>query len=364
MWASNMELWDLYTPQRVPVGKTHLRGQPIPDGLCHLVVHVWIRNSKGQYLISQRSSSRPAWPLMWESVGGSVLTGEDSLTGALREVREEVGLDLSPEQGRLVFSEAQRLFRGKKSPDILDVWLFDYDGGVALSNALTDEVAQVKWMTPQEIKALDDAGQLVETLRYFFEGFQEQIMTTVYFIRHAQPNTGNHDDRSRELTSKGLKDREQITNYLQNTPVDAILSSPYKRAVDTVRHLADSRNLPVELVDAFRERKVADTWIEDFQSYARRQWEDFDYALPGGESLREVQARNIAALQNILATRQGQTLVIGGHGTAISTVIHHYHPSFGFSDFEAIQPLMPLIVKFTFDGVHCVDIQKTSFAIC
>lgn len=35
-------------------------------------------------------------PLMWECVGGSVLRGESSVDGAVREVKEEVGIDLSP----------------------------------------------------------------------------------------------------------------------------------------------------------------------------------------------------------------------------------------------------------------------------
>ena len=74
----------------------------IPDGYCHLVVHVWIRNSKGEYLVSQRSANRPVNPLLWECVGGSVLKGEDSLTAALREVKEEIGLDLSQSSGRLL----------------------------------------------------------------------------------------------------------------------------------------------------------------------------------------------------------------------------------------------------------------------
>ncbi len=68
-----------------------IRGEEVPHGYYHLVVHIWIRNSKGEYLISQRSADRPTCPLMWECVGGSVIKGEDSLTGALRETREEVG---------------------------------------------------------------------------------------------------------------------------------------------------------------------------------------------------------------------------------------------------------------------------------
>ena len=73
-----MELWDLYTRDRRLTGKTHIRGEKLPPEKYHLVVHVWIKNSRGEWLISQRAASRPTFPLMWESVGGSVTTGEDS----------------------------------------------------------------------------------------------------------------------------------------------------------------------------------------------------------------------------------------------------------------------------------------------
>ena len=164
-----MELWDLYTENREHTGKTHIRGEEIPEGFYHIVVHVWIKNSRGQYLISQRSASRPAFPLMWETVGGSVIAGENSLTGAIREVKEEVGIDLSPESGTLLFSKIRNDIPGKKADHFLDVWLFQYDGEISLSNATTDEVAQSKWMTPSEIKTLFDSGNMVGTLRYFLD---------------------------------------------------------------------------------------------------------------------------------------------------------------------------------------------------
>lgn len=77
-----------------------LRGEQLPIGGYHLVVHVWIRNSNGEYLISQRSANRSIFPLMWECVSGSVVKGEDSLQGAVRETKEEVGIDLNPESGQ------------------------------------------------------------------------------------------------------------------------------------------------------------------------------------------------------------------------------------------------------------------------
>lgn len=159
-----MELWDLYTQDRSPTGETHIRGEKLPPERYHLVVHVWIRNSRGEWLISQRAANRPSFPLMWECVGGSVIAGEDSLTGAIREAKEEVGVDLNPAQGRLLNSTIRNHFQ-----DIKDDWLFLYDGEIDLRNATTDEVADMRWMRVEEIRQLHNEGKLVHTLSYFFE---------------------------------------------------------------------------------------------------------------------------------------------------------------------------------------------------
>lgn len=163
-----MEIWDLYDEKGALTGKTHVRGEQIPEGYYHLVVHVWIKNSKGEYLISQRSADRPSHPLMWECVGGSVTVGESSLMGALRETKEEVGIDLLPENGSMVRTVTRGVVNGVSFADILHVWRFDYNGEADLSKATTKEVADVKWMTVEEIRALKDSGRLVPTLGYFF----------------------------------------------------------------------------------------------------------------------------------------------------------------------------------------------------
>ena len=182
-------------------------------------------------------------------------------------------------------------------------------------------------------------------------------MTHVYFIRHAQPDYSNHDDRTRELTEQGLRDREKVLKFLKDVRIDAALSSPYRRAYDTVKPLADERGLAIEAIEDFRERRVDSVWIEDFNAFARAQWADFDYRLTDGECLREVQARNIAALNDVLSRYEGKSVAIGSHGTALGTIIHYFDPSFGYEDFRRIQPLMPLIVHFAFDGLNCLSIE-------
>lgn len=131
-------------------------------------------------------------------------------------------------------------------------------------------------------------------------------MTRVFFVRHAQPNYANHNDLLRELSPKGLEDRKRVTHFLEDKQIQLVLSSPYKRAVDTVKDFADRFGFEIQTVEDFRERKVGGDWIEDFNTFAERQWRDFSYKLPDGESLGEVQRRSIAALNQVLEQHSGK----------------------------------------------------------
>jgi len=183
-------------------------------------------------------------------------------------------------------------------------------------------------------------------------------MTNVYFVRHAEPNFNNHNDELRELSEKGLKDREKVTEFLKDKEIDLVFSSPYKRAIDTVKEFADKNKHEIQLIDDFRERKVGSAWIEDFIVFCKKQWADFDYKLSSGESLREVQMRNVEALKQIVQEHHGKNIVIGSHGTALSTIINYYDSTYGFDDFMLIINKMPWIVQFKFKGQQCIEIVK------
>lgn len=113
------ELWDVYDENRNKTGELHRRGEPLGEGQYHLVVHVWILGSDGRFLITKRSPNK-GFPNMWESTGGSALAGDDSLTAALREVREETGIALEEASG-------ERILSGKRMDFFRDVWLFRQD---------------------------------------------------------------------------------------------------------------------------------------------------------------------------------------------------------------------------------------------
>lgn len=184
------------------------------------------------------------------------------------------------------------------------------------------------------------------------------MLTMIYFVRHAESNYENHDDISRELSNKGLKDRRLVTDFLMDKQIDIVLSSPYKRAIDTVRDFAEIKGIDIIIMDEFKERRVDSGWVEDFNSFCKKQWEDFSYKLSDGECLEEVQNRNVFALNRVLEKYKGKNIVVGSHGTALSTIINYYDKNFGYSDCDKIRYLMPWVVQFTFEGKNCVKIQK------
>lgn len=88
-----MELWDAYNKDGTLAGAQLTRGEPIPEGLYHLVSQVLVRHTDGMYLLMRRDSGKPNWGGYFEATaGGSAKMGEDAVTCARRELLEETGI--------------------------------------------------------------------------------------------------------------------------------------------------------------------------------------------------------------------------------------------------------------------------------
>lgn len=185
------------------------------------------------------------------------------------------------------------------------------------------------------------------------------MMTVVYFIRHAQSDRSFHDEQTRPLTAEGIADTEKITLALKDKGITHIVSSPYTRTIQTVEGLSKALMLEIETDSELRERNAGKWHRDRFFDFIEKQWADFDYRIEGGESLREVQKRNVTALKRYLDKYKGQTLAIATHGTALSTIINYFFPEYGFEDFLKIADLMPLVLKMEFeDSGNCANAEK------
>lgn len=147
------ELWDVYDSDRNLTGRIHRRGDDLDPGDYHLVVHIWIRNGRGEYLMTKRSPNK-GFPNLWETTGGSALAGDDSLTAALREVKEETGLILAPEKGKIVHQYSGSDYHS-------DVWLFTQDFDLTQVVLQEGETCDKRYSTRDEILEEYAAGKIV-----------------------------------------------------------------------------------------------------------------------------------------------------------------------------------------------------------
>mgnify|MGYP003309661933 FL=1 len=184
-------------------------------------------------------------------------------------------------------------------------------------------------------------------------------MTKVYYVRHAQPEHNHADDRTRPLTAEGQADSKIVLETLKDKEIDAFYCSPYKRSMDTIWETAEYYQMTIQTDERLREREKG----KDSNNHGMFQmrWADHDFHEEGGESIAMVRARNVEALQEILAQNEGKNIVIGTHGTALSTIMNYYNPDFGCADFLRIIDWMPYVVEMDFDGQKLVGITEHAY---
>ena len=93
-----MEKRDLYDENKQKTGEVIEKGQPIPNGRYYITVVVWMQNSEGKFLIQR---TVPEKYHMWATTGGHPKSGENSLEGIVTEIKEELGLNVNPDELKL-----------------------------------------------------------------------------------------------------------------------------------------------------------------------------------------------------------------------------------------------------------------------
>jgi len=157
------EKWELYDKDRQRTGVIVNRGDHVPSGFFHTVVHVCIFNHLGEMLIQQRQPFKQGWPNLWDvSVGGSAVMGDTSRQAAEREVFEELGLviDLGNETPAFTF---------RFSFGFDDVYFITQDVDLSTLHLQYEEVQQVKWASKDQIMEMIDDGRFIDYHKSFIE---------------------------------------------------------------------------------------------------------------------------------------------------------------------------------------------------
>ena len=90
------ELWDAYDREGNRLGFDLVRGEPLPEGVWHMGAEIYAVTLDGRVLVTRRHPDK-IWGGLWEITGGGVVKGETPLQAAVRELREETGIAVRPQ---------------------------------------------------------------------------------------------------------------------------------------------------------------------------------------------------------------------------------------------------------------------------
>mgnify|MGYP001558620232 CR=1 FL=1 len=157
-----MEYLDVLDSEGRPIGKTKNRFEIHRDGDWHRAVHVWIITSKGELLIQKRAREKESNPNKWDiSSAGHVLAGTDSIDAVIREVKEELGLELNKEDFEYLFTvKSQSVLNNGTyiNNEFDDVYLVRRDLDIHKMTIQKEEVSEIKLINFKELEQLISVG--------------------------------------------------------------------------------------------------------------------------------------------------------------------------------------------------------------
>lgn len=168
-----MEYWDAYNDKRKKLGYDLIRDiSKFKENEYHIVEEIWIINSRGEILITQRSKNKDTNPLKWECTAGSVLKGETTYEGALRELKEELGLEMKIEDLIYFGNKVDKTHHA-----IVDKWVIKKDIKISDLKFIDGEVQDAKYVTKDEFEKMMNKGNIRDIFYYMVTLYDEIVNT-------------------------------------------------------------------------------------------------------------------------------------------------------------------------------------------
>jgi 8-oxo-(d)GTP phosphatase len=205
-----------------------------------------------EVLLVHRSAYRD-----WTFPKGKLEPDELDVDAAVREVEEETGLVCL--LGRELASTAYHDAQGR--PKEVRYWVMAAPGGEAVA---ANEVDEVRWASLEqaaESVSYDRDRTLLGRLEEAAGGESEPV----FLIRHGKAGSREKwqgHDEERPLTAPGRHQADALVAQFADARLAALVSSPYRRCVETLEPLAEARGMVVQTHDALAEGASADAALD------------------------------------------------------------------------------------------------------
>ena len=161
------EYWEIYDKNRIFQNRTIRRGDTFQDGDYYICCEACFQNCKGEILVTLRNPNKKAGGL-WEFTGGGVLAGETTSQAVVREVKEELGVDIT-ETDLLFLQEFQ------SRNYFMDFYLIKKDVDIKELSLDTNETIDAKWVSKEELQIMIDKQDVVRSVAARFEIIKNKL---------------------------------------------------------------------------------------------------------------------------------------------------------------------------------------------
>lgn len=180
-------------------------------------------------------------------------------------------------------------------------------------------------------------------------------MTTIYLVRHAHSDWSA--DENRPLSDRGRASAVALGELLSTLPIEAIYSSPARRALETIEGLAHRLRLEPVAVWGLRERELVMEEGTQFEAMVEKSWSVPAAALSAGsESNNAAQTRGLAAIRKILNEQSGRCSVAATHGNLLTLILNSFRPAYGFEFWRTLT--FPDVYELRFHGTSLVSVRR------
>lgn len=158
-------------------------------------------------------------------------------------------------------------------------------------------------------------------------------MKKIYLVRHCETVSQDHES---PLTKKGYEQAEELAHFFENTKIDFILSSPFRRARESVELLAQKKNLEIIEDERLAERILSSNNLPDWYEKLRKTFTDKDKVFTGGESSNKAMNRIVDVIEELSESNHSDVIVVT-HGNILALLLHYFDNAFGFEEWEKLR---------------------------
>ncbi len=174
-----MELVDVYNNKHELMNYTKGRKE-LENGEYRISSFIWVINDKEKILLSQRLATSKKMPNMWGTTAGGVKSGETSLEAAIREIKEELGIDIQKNDLEFIGSN-------KRIKDFVEVWLCKKNISLEELTLQVDEVQDAKWFSIEEFEKMIKNDEGINSGFEIFKMYYDNFYNRHYELINGKP---------------------------------------------------------------------------------------------------------------------------------------------------------------------------------